>query len=49
MKLNTLVYTVTVGLLASSFMPVMICHAASDKPATEAEKKQEEINRWEAR
>jgi hypothetical protein len=40
MKLKTLVYTVAVGLLASSLMPVMVCHAAGDKPATEAEKKQ---------
>jgi hypothetical protein len=40
MKLNALVYTVAVGLLASSMMPIMICHAASDKPATRAETKQ---------
>jgi hypothetical protein len=40
MKLNALVYTVAVGLLASSLMPTSSCHAVSDKPATEAEKKQ---------
>ena len=40
MKLNALVYTVAIGWLASSLTPVMICHAASDKPAAEAEKKQ---------
>jgi hypothetical protein len=40
MKLNLLVYTVAVGLLASSLMPTSSCHAVSDKPATEAEKKQ---------
>lgn len=41
MKRNALVYTVAVGLLASSLMPVMICHATSDKPATKVETKQE--------
>ena len=40
MKLNLLVYTVAVGLLASSLMPTSSCYAVSDKPATEAEKKQ---------
>jgi hypothetical protein len=40
MKLNALMLTVTVGLLAFSLMPISSCHAANDKPATEAEKKQ---------